>query len=99
VIGKTGSGKSNFVLNYLERSAGEFTKFYIFTGSTLDEPLYNAIKDNPKVIMFNDIDEMPRINKTLENKFIKISNASYLPCLKYNIYIYMQYKNSHMLCY
>ena len=45
VIGKTGSSKSNFVLNYVARSAGEFSKIIIFTASTLDEPLYNAIRE------------------------------------------------------
>lgn len=68
VCGKTGTGKTNWLLNYLLRSAGEFHKVIIFTGSTLDEPLYNAIRDSSeKVEAYNDIDEMPNLEE-LEGK-------------------------------
>ena len=64
VVGKTGSGKSNFLLNYIMRSAGEFSKIIVFTASTLNEPLYNALYDSSdKVEMYNDIDEMPNLEE------------------------------------
>jgi len=72
VIGKTGSGKSNFVLNYLARSAGEFSKIIIFTASTLDEPLYNAIRESSnKVEAYDNIDEMPNLEELEEKNMYK----------------------------
>lgn len=68
VCGKTGTGKTNWLLNYIMRSAGEFSKIIIFTESTLDEPLYNAIRESSnKVEAYNDIDEMPDLEE-LEGK-------------------------------
>ena len=59
---KTGRCKTYRPLYYLLRSAGEFHKVIIFTGSTLDEPLYNAIRESSeKVKACNDIDKMPNL--------------------------------------
>ena len=64
VSGKIGTGKTNWLLNYIMRSAGEFSKIIVFTGSTLDEPLYNALQESSsKVEMYNDIDEMPNLEE------------------------------------
>ena len=64
VVGKTGTGKTNWLLNYIMRSAGEFSKIIVFTGSTMNEPLYNALYESSnKVEMFNDIDEMPDLEE------------------------------------
>ena len=63
-IGATGTGKTNWVMNYLMRSAGEFSKIIIFTGSTLDEPLYKAIMEHSKKVeAYNNIDDMPNLEE------------------------------------
>ena len=65
---KTERCKTYRPLNYLLRSAGEFHKVIIFTGPTLDEPLYNAIRESSeKVKACNDIDKMPNL-QDLERK-------------------------------
>lgn len=72
-IGATGGGKTNTLLNYINLSSGEFHKIIIFTGSTTEEPLYKALKEQlPKVEFYNDIEEMPNLEsfegKNMENK-------------------------------
>ena len=68
VIGKTGTGKSNWLLNYLSRSSGEFGKIILFSGSTTEEPLYKIIQDTDEEIeMYNDIAEMPELQELEED--------------------------------
>ena len=57
-IGGTGTGKTNALLNYINRSSGEFHKIIVFSASTTDEPLYNLLEENG-VTLYNDIDELP----------------------------------------
>ena len=40
MIGASGTGKSNAILNFIEKSSGEFHKIIICSFSTTDEPLY-----------------------------------------------------------
>lgn len=47
VSGKTGSGKSNFVINYIRVMADVFSHVYLFTKDP-DEPLYNLLQDQLK---------------------------------------------------
>jgi len=63
-IGPTGSGKSNSLLDYIARSSGEYHKIIICSFSTLDEPLYNFLKQkNERVEFVNDVDEIPELNE------------------------------------
>jgi hypothetical protein len=67
VIGKTGTGKTNWLMNYLSRSNGEFSKIIIFTGSTTQEPLYKIIQDaNDDILIINDMDELPELDELEE---------------------------------
>lgn len=67
VIGKTGTGKTNWLMNYLSRSNGEFSKIIIFTGSTTQEPLYKIIQDaNDDILIINDIEELPELDELEE---------------------------------
>jgi hypothetical protein len=64
MIGSSGSGKTNALLNFIERSSGEFTKIIICSFSTTDEPLYNLLKSKiPDVELINDIDEVPHVQE------------------------------------
>ena len=46
MIGSSGSGKTNALLNFIERSSGEFNKIITCSLSTTDEPLYNLLKSS-----------------------------------------------------
>ena len=61
-LGGTGSGKSNALVNYIQRSSGEFYKIIICSFSTTDEPLYNLLEENG-VTLYNDIDELPELSE------------------------------------
>jgi DNA polymerase III delta prime subunit len=63
LIGRTGTGKTNAVLNYLKRSSGEFYKILIFTGSTTEEPLYKKLQEFNEVEFFTDIDDLPDLDE------------------------------------
>jgi Tfp pilus assembly pilus retraction ATPase PilT len=43
-LGGTGSGKSNALVNYIQRSSSEFYKIIICSFSTTDEPLYKMLE-------------------------------------------------------
>ena len=63
-IGQTGSGKTNSLIDYISRSSGEFHKIIICSFSTLDEPLYNLLKQkNDRVEFINDVEEIPELNE------------------------------------
>ena len=48
MIGASGTGKSNALLNFIEKSSGEFHKIIICSFSTTDEPLYQFLQQkNP----------------------------------------------------
>lgn len=61
VIGPTGSGKSNALLEFLSRKNDAFHEIILFTGSTSDEDLYNFLNDamDGEVRMIEDIEELP----------------------------------------
>lgn len=60
MIGGSGSGKSNALLNLIERTSGEFHKIIICSFSTTDEPLYKYLHSKiPDVELINNIDEVP----------------------------------------
>jgi len=66
-IGGTGTGKTNALLNYINRSSGEFHKIILFSVSTTDEPLYNLLEENG-VTLYNDIDELPELSEFEDDK-------------------------------
>ena len=60
-LGGTGSGKSNALVNYIQRSSGEFYKIIICSFSTTDEPLYKML-ESKNVELINDIEEVPSLS-------------------------------------
>ena len=62
VIGGTGTGKTNSLLNYISRSSGEFSEVIVCSFSTTDEPLYNLLEENG-VTLYNNIDEVPDLEE------------------------------------
>ena len=63
MVGKTGTGKTNCLCNYLKRTSGEFYKIIIFTGSTTEEPLYKKLQEYDEVEFYNDINDLPDLNE------------------------------------
>jgi ABC-type dipeptide/oligopeptide/nickel transport system ATPase subunit len=62
LIGQSGSGKSNSLLNFIERSSGEFHKIIICSFSTTDEALYTFLKQKiPDVELINKIEDVPKV--------------------------------------
>lgn len=62
MIGSSGTGKSNALLNFIERSSGEFHKIIICSFSTTDEPLYNYLHQKiPDVELINKIEDVPKV--------------------------------------
>lgn len=62
MIGRTGTGKTNCLCNYLKRSSNEFYKIIIFTGSTTSEPLYKKLQENDEIEFYNDIEDLPHLS-------------------------------------
>ena len=62
MIGSSGTGKSNSLLNFIEKSSGEFSEIIICSFSTTDEPLYNFLQQKiPEVQLINNIEEVPEV--------------------------------------
>ena len=59
-LGGTGTGKTNSLLNYINRSSGEFSEVIVCSFSTTDEPLYNLLEENGATL-YNNIDEVPEL--------------------------------------
>ena len=71
VIGPTGCGKTNSIVEFLSRKNERFYEIIIFTGSSSDEPYYNFLAssiDGLKLI--DNVGELPKIDdyKESENK-------------------------------
>jgi len=61
-IGGTGAGKTNGLIDYLNRNDECFYKIIIFTASTSDEPLYNALQSSiPETEIYTDINDLPSL--------------------------------------
>jgi energy-coupling factor transporter ATP-binding protein EcfA2 len=72
-IGPSGSGKTTFLMEYLSRVGAKFYDFYLFTGSTLNEPLYNfLIKKNPEIKYYDNINEFPNLKDIPEDEHEKL---------------------------
>ena len=62
VIGPTGSGKSNFLLEFLSLKNNSFYEITIFSGSSVDEKLYNFLRDTMPDIKFIDtVEDLPKL--------------------------------------
>ena len=69
MIGGSGTGKSNAILNFIERSSGTFSKIIICSFSTTEEPLYEYLKSKiPEVELISNIDEVPPVQEFDDNK-------------------------------
>lgn len=67
-VGASGTGKSNSLLNFIEKSSGEFFKIIICSFSTTDETLYNYLQSKiPEVELINNIDDVPPIQDFDDN--------------------------------
>ena len=63
IIGQSGTGKTNALINFLSLKNDCFAEVIIFTGTTADEPLYNFLKKkNPEVQLIDNIDELPELS-------------------------------------
>jgi hypothetical protein len=59
MIGSSGTGKSNSLLNFIEKSSGEFREIIIASFSTTDEPLYNFLQQKiPEVQLIDNVEEV-----------------------------------------
>ena len=69
IIGSTGCGKSQTILEYLHRRNNVFYKILLFSGSTVDEPLYNLLKSKiDGVEMIDDADNLPELKDMNEEE-------------------------------
>jgi len=63
-IGGTGSGKTNALLNFISRKNNAFYDIIIFSGSSVDEPLYNLLQNKIEgVELINDIEDLPALSE------------------------------------
>ena len=68
-IGGTGSGKSNALVEFLDRKDEAFYQIIIYSGSTTDEPLYNMLKQKmPELQLYHDIEDVPNLTDFEEDK-------------------------------
>jgi hypothetical protein len=68
MIGSSGTGKSNSLLIFIEKSLGEFSEIIICSFSTTDEPLYNYLQQKiPEVQLINKVDEVPEVQSYDKN--------------------------------
>lgn len=64
LIGASGAGKTNALLNFLDRTSGDFYKIIICCFSTTNEPLYKMIKDkNEDIIFIDDPEDIPDLSE------------------------------------
>ena len=64
VIGPTGSGKSNWVVDFINRKNNVFFEIIYFTGSTADEALLHLLKKHIEGIeIIDDVDKLPNLTE------------------------------------
>ena len=62
MVGPTGSGKTTILMEFLHRKQA-FHRIIIFSGSTTDEPLLNALRESMDGVEFiQDADELPELS-------------------------------------
>ena len=68
-IGGTGTGKSNFVMNMIQRMPDKFYKIMVFNPVSVQEPLMELLKEKiPETDLINDINELPSLGEFEEDK-------------------------------
>jgi ABC-type dipeptide/oligopeptide/nickel transport system ATPase component len=68
IIGQTGSGKSQAILELLSRKNDAFFRIILFSGSTTDEPLYRLLEKHISGIeLIDDADKLPEFKETLDD--------------------------------
>ena len=77
VVGPSGSGKSNFVVDFINRKNNSFYEIIYFNASTSDEPLLRLLKKHIEGIqIIDDIEQLPKLedyndsDKSLEKLLI-----------------------------
>jgi hypothetical protein len=63
LLGGSNCGKTNSILDFLNRKNETFYRIVIFTSSTSDEPLYNYLQSIIDVEMYTDIEELPTLQE------------------------------------
>ena len=67
IIGGSGAGKTNSILNWLSRCSDKFYEIIIFNANSTNEPLYNLLKEKiPEIQEYSDVNELPDL-KTFED--------------------------------
>ena len=68
-IGGTGTGKSNFVMNMIQRMPEKFYKIIVFNPVSTQEPLMELLKEKiPETDLISDINELPSLSEFDEDK-------------------------------
>jgi hypothetical protein len=68
-LGGTGSGKTNALLNMLERMDEKFYRILLFSFITTDEPLLDLLCEKmPEIELYNDPEEIPDLNEFEDDK-------------------------------
>jgi len=68
-IGGTGTGKSNFVMNMIQRMPNKFYHIMVFNPVSTDEPLMNLLQERiPETELINDINVLPSLSEFEEDK-------------------------------
>ena len=63
-IGMTGCGKTNALMNFLDKKRDAFHDIIIFTGSTTEEPLYKFLEDKiDGLLLTNDLKDVPALTE------------------------------------
>jgi hypothetical protein len=69
MIGASSTRKSNAILNFIEKSSGEFHIIIICSFSTTDEPLYTYLHEKlPEVELINNIGEASLVQDFDDNE-------------------------------
>jgi hypothetical protein len=63
LIGGSGSGKTQFLLNFLDRVGARFFEIYIYTTDPFEKLMLLLKKKIPEAIITNEIDEIPELSE------------------------------------
>ena len=69
IIGGTGSGKSNAVVNLINHQSGKYFHLIIYNAISTQEPLYEMLKQKcPEIELIHDIAELPPLSEFEDDK-------------------------------
>lgn len=68
LIGGSGTGKTQFLMNFLERSSPKFYEIYIYTTDPEEILLSHLKKTVPNILITNEISEIPELNEFEDDK-------------------------------